>query len=125
LSEYPYKLLFKKIIAIEAIVEENYSILHVPLLLPTMPTNHAAYLVEAEKNPLEVGEAPYPSPDPGTVVIKNHAVAINPVDWKLQDHADIPLKYPFILGEDAAGEVVEVGSGVTNVTKGQRVIGFV
>ena len=90
-----------------------------------MPTNHAIYLVEAEKTPLEVGEAPYPSPDPGTVIIKNHAVAINPVDWKLQAHADIPLKYPFILGQDTASEVVEVGIGVSNVTKGQRVIGFV
>lgn len=90
-----------------------------------MPTNHAAYLVEAKKTPLEIREAPYPSPDPGTIVIKNYAVAINPVDWKMQAYAVYPVKYPCILGEDVAGEVVEVGSGVTNFSKGQRVISCV
>ncbi|KAH7390198.1 zinc-binding oxidoreductase-like protein CipB [Cadophora sp. MPI-SDFR-AT-0126] len=67
-----------------------------------MPTNYPAYLVEAKSFPLEIREAPYPSPEPNTVVIRSHAVAIN----------------PFILGSDAAGEVVEAGSGVTNVAKG-------
>ncbi|KAK6611422.1 Zinc-binding alcohol dehydrogenase domain-containing protein cipB 2 [Botrytis cinerea] len=80
-----------------------------------IPINHAAYLVEAKSNPLEVRKAPYPSPEPHTVVVKNHTIAINPVDWKLQDYAFIPLVYPFILGSDVAGEFVEVGSGVTNV----------
>ncbi|KAM0123396.1 hypothetical protein ACHAP3_011166 [Botrytis cinerea] len=82
-----------------------------------MPINHAAYLVEAKSNPLEVRKAPYPSPEPHTVVVKNHTIAINPVDWKLQDYAFIPLVYPFILGSDVAGEFFEVGSGVTNVAR--------
>ncbi|CCD42487.1 similar to zinc-binding oxidoreductase CipB [Botrytis cinerea T4] len=82
-----------------------------------IPINHAAYLVEAKSNPLEVRKAPYPSPEPHTVVVKNHTIAINPVDWKLQDYAFIPLVYPFILGSDVAGEFVEVGSGVTNVAR--------
>ncbi|KAG4433088.1 hypothetical protein IFR05_011428 [Cadophora sp. M221] len=89
-----------------------------------MPTNHAAYLVEAKGHPLEVKEAPYPSAEPNTVVVRNYAIAINPVDWKLQAYAFLPLSYPAILGSDAAGVVVEVGSGVTNVVKGQRVIGY-
>ncbi|KAE8163978.1 chaperonin 10-like protein [Aspergillus tamarii] len=88
-----------------------------------MSLNRAAYLVAARKAPLEVQQAPYPSPDPGTIVVRNHAVAINPVDWKLQNFEIFPLKYPFILGEDVAGEIIAIGSGVTNFTIGQRVIG--
>jgi len=56
------------------------------------------------------------------VVIKNHAVAVNPVDWKIQDY-DFFVKYPTVLGTDVAGEVHEVGEGVTHVKKGDRVLG--
>lgn len=90
-----------------------------------MSLNRAAYLLAARKTPLEVQQAPYPSPDPGTIVVRNHAVAINPIDWKLQKFEILPLKYPFILGVDVAGEVIAIGSGVTNFTLGQRVIGYV
>ncbi|KAH6714258.1 quinone reductase [Leptodontidium sp. MPI-SDFR-AT-0119] len=89
-----------------------------------MPTNHAAYLVGAKSHPLEVKEAPYPSVEANTVIVRNYAVAINPIDWKLQTYAFLPLNYPTILGSDAAGVVVQVGSGVTNVVEGQRVIGY-
>jgi NADPH:quinone reductase-like Zn-dependent oxidoreductase len=44
------------------------------------------------------------------IVVKNAAVAINPIDSLIQSRGDIMftyLKYPFILGCDIAGEVVE------------------
>lgn len=33
-------------------------------------------------------------------------------------------KYPYVLGTDVAGEVHEVGEGVTHVKKGDRVLGY-
>jgi NADPH:quinone reductase-like Zn-dependent oxidoreductase len=40
-----------------------------------------------------------------------------------QDTGAYIQKYPNILGEDVAGEVVEVGDGVTRLSEAQRVIG--
>lgn len=80
-----------------------------------MPTNTAAWS-EAKGAKLVVKPAPYTSPRANEIVVRNHAVAINPRDWIIQvaGHAAYRwLTYPFILGADLAGEVVEVGSAVT------------
>lgn len=53
-------------------------------------------------------------------------MAINPIDWFIQDMGKMMfswLKYPFILGMDVSGEVVEVGPGVTRFKIGDRVLG--
>jgi NADPH:quinone reductase-like Zn-dependent oxidoreductase len=55
-------------------------------------------------------------------VVKAHALAINPVDWKIQDHGIFIQNWPTVLGTDVAGEVYEVGSSVTAFKKGDRVI---
>lgn len=91
-----------------------------------MPSNMAAWLTAARK-PLEIKQTPYSTPKPDQVVIRNRAVAVNPIDWILQDVGTSmnPMfpKLPFILGNDVAGEVVEVGSSVTRFKKGDRVVG--
>lgn len=86
-----------------------------------MPSNKAAWITQEGAKPFEIKEAPYPTPGVGEVVVKNAAVAMNPIDWKMQDFSFFPLPYPNILGSDLAGEVVEVGEQVTNVKKGQMV----
>jgi NADPH:quinone reductase-like Zn-dependent oxidoreductase len=89
------------------------------------PPNMAAWL-NAKKTPLELGPAPYPHPRDNEIVVKNHAVAINPLDWIKQDVGNLVfswVRYPFILGADLAGEVVEVGSAVTRFRIGDRVLG--
>ena len=48
-----------------------------------MPTNTAAW-IKTRKAPLEVGPAPYPVPGPDQIVVRGHAVAINPLDWVIQ-----------------------------------------
>jgi len=78
--------------------------------------------MEKHGKPLKVDEAPMPSPEAHEVVIKNSAVAINPVDWKIQDYGLFVEKFPNVLGTDSAGEVVEVGSNVNNFKKGDRVL---
>lgn len=89
------------------------------------PTNTAAWLKARNTRPLVVGPAPYTPPGPGQVVVRNHAVAINPVDWSLQVLGQFVLtflEYPMVPGGDLAGEVVEVGKDVTALEVGDRVM---
>lgn len=88
-----------------------------------MPSNQAAWITSKQGKPLEVKEAPYTPPNAGEVTIKNGAIAINPVDWKIQESGFFIEKYPNILGCDVAGEIVEVGSGAGDFKKGDRVLG--
>lgn len=89
-----------------------------------MPVNEAAWLT-GKQAPLAVRGAPYTPPRPGEVVVRNRAVAVNPVDWFKQDLGGLLfpwIRYPFVLGEDLAGDVVEVGAGVTRLRVGDRVL---
>lgn len=89
-----------------------------------MTSNSAAWLVGEKVKPLEVKAAPYTSPTDKDILVKNAAVAVNPVDWAIQALAIMAFEYPTTLGADVAGEVVEVGKSVTSVRKGDRVLGF-
>jgi NADPH:quinone reductase-like Zn-dependent oxidoreductase len=87
-----------------------------------MPVNTAAWL-NGPKIPLEVKEAPYTSPNHNEIVIKNVAIAINPIDYIKQDLGRLVfpwIKHPFITGTDIAGEVVEAGPGITRFKIGDE-----
>lgn len=84
------------------------------------PQNRAAYLDSAGK-PFRVADAPMPKAKADHIVIQNKAIAINPVDWKIQDSGIFIQKWPIVLGCDVAGEVVEVGSDVKAFKVGERV----
>ena len=89
------------------------------------PSNTAAWLTSEKATPLKVDTAPYQTPSSDELVIRTRALAINPVDWAMQTMGNgfFPsLKYPHILGHDAAGEVVEVGSSITDFKPGDRVL---
>jgi NADPH:quinone reductase-like Zn-dependent oxidoreductase len=89
-----------------------------------MPSNAGAWL-NGPKAKLEVKSAAYSSPGENEVVIKNGAVAINPIDWIKVDLGNMALswiKHPFILGTDLAGEAVEIGRNVTRFKVGDRVV---
>jgi NADPH:quinone reductase-like Zn-dependent oxidoreductase len=77
---------------------------------------------------LEVREVPEPSVAPGEVKVRVTASSVNPVDWKLRSgvyRQTRPLQFPVILGRDASGEVVAVGTGVRSIRVGEKVLGLV
>ena len=57
-------------------------------------------------------------------VIHNHAIAGNPVDWKIQAYALIASTYISVLGFDIVGIVVSIGLSVIHFALSDRVIGF-
>ncbi|GLJ48177.1 hypothetical protein SUGI_1017250 [Cryptomeria japonica] len=74
---------------------------------------------------MEFGEFPVPKAEPGHVLIKVHAAALNPVDYKRREgvfqHND--SGFPTVPCGDMSGVVVEVGEGVTKFKKGDDVYG--
>jgi NADPH:quinone reductase-like Zn-dependent oxidoreductase len=89
------------------------------------PDNAAAWL-RRRGGEFEVGSAPYTPPKAGQITVRNHAVAVNPLDWGIHLAGSFLyrwLKYPAVLGTDVAGEVVEVGPGVTRFKAGDRILG--
>lgn len=73
---------------------------------------------------VQFDEQANPSVTEDTVLVKVHAASINPLDLRVLEgefKAILPVKFPFILGNDFAGTVVEVGSKVTQFKVGDEV----
>lgn len=68
-------------------------------------------------------DVPVPTPAEHEVLIKVHAVGLNPVDYKIVESGINAWQYPHVLGLDVAGEIISVGQGVTNWQVGDRVSG--
>ncbi|GFF74758.1 hypothetical protein IFM53868_01406 [Aspergillus udagawae] len=90
------------------------------------PTNKAAKLAKAGQ-PLQVVSAPYTKPEANHIVVQNAALAVNLFDWIIQDCGRMAVshaQYPFTLGCDVAGEIVESGTNVNQFAVGDRVVGY-
>jgi NADPH2:quinone reductase len=61
-----------------------------------------------------------PAPGAGQLRVKHHASGINYIDTYLRTGL-YPTPLPFIAGNEGAGEVIAVGSGVTDFKVGDRV----
>ncbi|MYR05441.1 alcohol dehydrogenase catalytic domain-containing protein [Gordonia sp. SID5947] len=73
---------------------------------------------------LTVEERPVPSPGPGEVLIQVSAVGVCGSDAHYMRHGRIGthvVEAPLILGHEAAGQIVAVGSGVAGSRIGRRV----
>lgn len=78
------------------------------------------------ENVFELTVAPKPQPNNEQVLIRVHASSVNPVDYKQRNgnHRFIlGSPFPIILGYDVSGEVIEVGSLVTQFKPGDIVFG--
>lgn len=67
-------------------------------------------------NDVQLDEQSTPVLTENAVLVKVHAASINPLDLRVLEgefKAILPVKFPFILGNDFAGTVVQVGSNVT------------
>ena len=73
---------------------------------------------------LALRERPRPAPGPGQVLVRLRASSINYRDLlNILDPPARGIAYPRIPNSDGAGEVVEVGPGVTRFRAGDRVAG--
>jgi L-iditol 2-dehydrogenase len=71
-----------------------------------------------------VADLERPAIGPDEVLVRSHTVGICHSDFELlAGHYIIPVSYPIIPGHEWAGEVVEVGSAVTGLSRGDRVVG--
>lgn len=69
---------------------------------------------------LEVRDEPVREPGPGELLVAVAAVGVNFIDV-YQREGVYPVEPPFVMANEAAGEVVAVGEGVTEFVVGDRV----
>ncbi|MGH7839511.1 MAG: zinc-dependent alcohol dehydrogenase family protein, partial [Candidatus Binataceae bacterium] len=70
-------------------------------------------------------ERPTPRPGPGEVLMRVRAISLNYRDLAIvKGYLAGMMKLPLVPTSDGAGEVVEVGAGVTDWKKGDRVAGI-
>jgi NADPH2:quinone reductase len=72
---------------------------------------------------LRLEDVPAPQPAAGEIVLKVHSVSVNRTLDLIVRAGKYPVKIqlPHVLGADPAGEVVEIGGGVTKFKVGDRV----
>ncbi|MGV7221514.1 MAG: zinc-binding alcohol dehydrogenase family protein [Nitrospinales bacterium] len=76
--------------------------------------------IENEESLIEV-QIDRPQPTGKDLLVKVQAISVNPVDTKIRAPKDDTETTPRILGWDAAGEVVEIGSKVESYAVGDKV----
>ena len=81
---------------------------------------------------LQYEEAPMPELNPGEVLVRVHAVGVNPPDWYLRDGYKMlppewqpPVSFPLILGTDISGVIAAVADDVTGFAVGDEVFAMV
>ncbi|KUN38331.1 NADPH-quinone reductase [Streptomyces olivochromogenes] len=80
---------------------------------------------------LRYDEVPIPEPRPGEVLVRVHAVGVNPPDWYLRDGLTIlppetrpKFSLPVIPGTDVSGVVEAVAADVDSLDVGDEVFGL-
>ncbi len=79
-----------------------------------------AMLLRTAKKPLELVDWPIPTPKEGQILLKVNACGVCRTDLHIMDGELEQPKLPLILGHQIVGQVAELGKGVTQFEKGQR-----
>lgn len=102
-----------------------------------VPTTQTAVVQTRNGGPevLEPQSVPVLEPGPGQVLIRVHAAAVNPVDWRMREGysgrpqpgrrpppSSPPVRIP---GFDAAGTIAALGPGVTGLSVGDAVFAMI
>ena len=70
---------------------------------------------------LQLKTVPDPEPGPSQILVSVRAIGVNPVDTYIRSGKYPNAAVPYTPGNDAAGEVLKVGSAVRHVAAGDRV----
>jgi 2-desacetyl-2-hydroxyethyl bacteriochlorophyllide A dehydrogenase len=72
---------------------------------------------------LQYADVPDSEPRPNEVLVRVRACALNHLDlWVRGGLPNVPIPLPHIPGSDVAGEIAKIGSEVTTVRVGQKVV---
>jgi NADPH2:quinone reductase len=71
---------------------------------------------------VKVGDMPTPQPGPDELLIRNHAAAVGPWDWKMLAGSWMSLEFPHVPGFEVAG-VVETAPNGSDYRPGDEVWG--
>jgi NADPH:quinone reductase len=74
-----------------------------------------------EPEVMQLEEVPDPQPGPGQVVVRVHAVGVNPVETYIRSGIYPKPPTPYTPGNDGAGLIETVSPGVSQVAVGDRV----
>jgi len=84
----------------------------------------AVYNRYGDPDIIEIKDIDDPKPGSNDVLIRMHAVSVNPVDWKVVK-GNLKMitgkKFPKFIGIEGAGVVEEIGDDVSGIYKGQHV----
>jgi NADPH:quinone reductase-like Zn-dependent oxidoreductase len=86
---------------------------------------HRAAVMSGPGKGLEVNHVETAHPATGEVLIRSHAIALQPLDAKMLVAGYGPaasLQYPAVLGTSGAGVIEELGKGVSGLQVGDRVV---
>jgi NADPH:quinone reductase-like Zn-dependent oxidoreductase len=91
-----------------------------------VPAGHMRALTLVADRKIELREvAPPPAPGPGEAQVAIKALGLNHIDvWGWRGMAFAKRTLPLVVGAEAAGEVVAVGSDVSGLSVGDRVVPY-
>ncbi|MCC3157570.1 zinc-binding dehydrogenase [Hymenobacter sp. 15J16-1T3B] len=81
-----------------------------------------ALVLDGVGQPVQLREVPTPEPQPGQVLVRLEAAALNHRDVWIQQGQYAGLRFPIILGSDGAGTVAELGEGIDDSLRDLPVI---